>query len=49
MHGLGETVTGLGDLNIFDLSPFLVKRARLELAVGPQLMGLNLQFLLPRK
>jgi hypothetical protein len=35
--GSGGTVTGLGDLNIFDLFPFLVKRARLELAVGPQL------------
>jgi hypothetical protein len=35
--GRGGTVTGLGDLNIFDLFPFLVKRVRLELAVGPQL------------
>jgi hypothetical protein len=35
--GLGGTVTGLGDLNIFDLFPFLVKKARMELAIGPQL------------
>jgi hypothetical protein len=33
----GSTATGLGDLNVFDLFPFLVKKARLELAVGPQL------------
>ena len=35
--GQGSTVSGLGDLNIFDLFPFLWKRARMELAVGPQL------------
>jgi hypothetical protein len=35
--GLGESVTGLGDLNVFDLFPFMVRRARVELAVGPQL------------
>jgi hypothetical protein len=35
--GPGGTVTGLGDLNLFDLFPFMVKKARLELAVGPQL------------
>ena len=35
--GTGGTVTGLGDLNIFDLFPFLLKKARVELAVGPQL------------
>jgi hypothetical protein len=35
--GAGGTVTGLGDLNLFDLFPFLVKKARMELAVGPQL------------
>lgn len=34
--GLGGTRNGLGDLNLFDLFPFLVKKARLELAVGPQ-------------
>jgi hypothetical protein len=36
-NGLGGTVNGLGDLNLFDLFPFLVKKARLELAIGPQL------------
>jgi len=35
--GLGGSVSGLGDLNIFDLFPFLLKKARVELAIGPQL------------
>jgi hypothetical protein len=36
--GTGGTATGLGDLNIFDLFPFLLRKARVELAVGPQLI-----------
>jgi len=35
--GLGGTATGLGDLNIFNLFPFQIKKARMELAIGPQL------------
>jgi len=30
--GIGGTVTGLGDLNIFDLFPFLVKKARMDIS-----------------
>jgi len=32
-----DTVTGLGDLNLIELFPFVLKRARMEIAVGPQL------------
>jgi hypothetical protein len=31
----GDTVTGLGDLNLIELFPFVLKRARMEIAVGP--------------
>jgi len=37
--GLGGTVTGPGDLSLFDLFPFLLKKARMELAVGPSPNG----------
>ncbi|HMH15135.1 MAG TPA: hypothetical protein VK578_18685 [Edaphobacter sp.] len=33
----GNMATGLGDLNVFDLFPFLLKKARMEVAIGPQL------------
>jgi hypothetical protein len=34
---VGGSVRGLGDLNVFDLVPFALKRARMEIGVGPQL------------
>ena len=34
--GQGGSVNGLGDLNIFNLVPFALKQARMEVAVGPQ-------------
>jgi hypothetical protein len=34
--GQGDTVSGLGDLNLIELFPFVWKQARMELAVGPQ-------------
>jgi|SRR5580765_3051168 len=34
--GTGGTATGLGDLNVFDVFPFLWKQAKMELGVGPQ-------------
>lgn len=36
-NGNGGMATGLGDLNVFDLFPFLWKKAKMEVAVGPQL------------
>jgi hypothetical protein len=36
-NGRGGTTAGLGDLNVFDVFPFLWKQAKLELGVGPQL------------
>lgn len=35
--GQGGSTTGLGDLNVFDLFPFMWKQARMEVAVGPQI------------
>lgn len=35
-NGTGGSVVGVGDLNIFDLFPFLIKKAKTEVAVGPQ-------------
>lgn len=32
----GNMTTGLGDLNVFDLLPFVVRKLKLEVAVGPQ-------------
>lgn len=34
--GQGGSVSGLGDLNLIELFPLLLKHARMELAVGPQ-------------
>lgn len=34
--GQGGSATGLGDLNLIELFPFVWKQARMELAVGPQ-------------
>ena len=34
--GKGGTATGLGDLNIFDVFPFLWKQKKMELGIGPQ-------------
>jgi hypothetical protein len=35
-NGTGGSVVGVGDLNIIDLFPFLLKKAKMEMAVGPQ-------------
>ena len=34
--GKGGTATGLGDLNIFDVFPFIWKQKKMELGIGPQ-------------
>lgn len=34
--GFGGSATGLGDLNVFDIVPFVLKKARMEIGVGPQ-------------
>jgi hypothetical protein len=35
-NGTGRSVVGTADLNIFDLFPFVWKKAKMEMAVGPQ-------------
>jgi hypothetical protein len=35
-NGKGGTTTGLGDLNLFDIFPFLWKQKKMELGLGPQ-------------
>lgn len=35
--GAGGTHTGLGDLNLIELFPFVLEQARMEVAVGPQI------------
>jgi len=32
----GGTTTGVGDLNVFDLFPFVVRKLKMEVAIGPQ-------------
>lgn len=31
-----RTITGVGDLNIFDIFPFALKKAKMEVGIGPQ-------------